>query len=297
MRLLSVFLAMFFPVPVYLHAAVSSTETANVPLDTRASFGPSTGTATSSMTIVDTLDAQPEANAVIDTRERPALSAPTAFMVVTTNATLGAEVLNDGGAVILGRGIVYSRATTNADPMIGGDGVTQLAAAGTTGTFWFPISGLPVATGHVFKAYAINLKGTSYSPTAAFTTLTLHEGWRQTHFGIASGSGDAADDADPDRDGLKNLLEYAMNLPPNAASRMPASMQKADVTVEYTYTRGTAAYNGGMTFQVEWSDDLTTWFTTGVVESLISDDGTQQQVKATLPAGSGGGRFVRLRVQ
>jgi hypothetical protein len=44
-------------------------------------------------------------------------------------------------------------------------------------------------------------------------------------------------------------------------------------------------------------DDLTTWFTTGVVESLISDDGTQQQVKATLPAGSGGGRFVRLRVQ
>ena len=132
---------------------------------------------------------------------------------------------------------------------------------------------------------------------AAFTTLTLHQGWRQTYFGIASGAGDAADDADPDRDGLKNLLEYALNLHPNATSRMPASMQKADGTGEYTYSRATAAKNGGTTFQVEWSDNLTTWSGAGVVETLLSDDGTTQQVKATLPAGSGGRRFVRLRVQ
>jgi hypothetical protein len=121
--------------------------------------------------------------------------------------------------------------------------------------------------------------------------------WRQTHFGSTANSGSASDSADPDGDGLKNLLEYALNLPPNAASRVPAAVQAAGGNLEYTYTRGTAAYNGGTTFQVEWSDDLTTWFTTGVVESLISDDGTHQQVKATLPAGSGDRRFVRLRVQ
>jgi hypothetical protein len=156
---------------------------------------------------------------------------------------------------------------------------------------------LTPATGHVFKAYATNLKGTSYTAATMFTTLTLTQGWRQTHFGSIANSGNAADGADPDGDGLKNLLEYALNLPPNAASRVPAAVQAAGGNLEYTYTRGTAAYNGGTTFQVEWSDDLTTWFTTGVVESLISDDGTHQQVKATLPAGSGDRRFVRLRVQ
>lgn len=121
--------------------------------------------------------------------------------------------------------------------------------------------------------------------------------WRQTHFGSTARTGSAADNEDPDKDGMPNLLEYALNLPPNAASRVPAAVQAAGGNLEYTYTRGTAAYQGGTTFQVEWSDDLMTWFTTGVVESLISDDGTHQQVKATLPAGSGGRRFVRLRVQ
>jgi len=138
------------------------------------------------------------------------------------------------------------------------------------------------------------------SPTevaALYAAENAPNNWRQTHFGNTSNTGSAADGADPDRDGLPNLLEYALSLPPNAASRVPASVQATGGNLEYTYTRGTAAFNGGTTFQVEWSDDLTTWFTTGVVESLISDDGTHQQVKATLPAGSGGRRFVRLRVQ
>jgi hypothetical protein len=133
--------------------------------------------------------------------------------------------------------------------------------------------------------------------TALYAAENAPNNWRQTHFDSTANSGNAADGADPDGDGLKNLLEYALNLPPNAASRAPAALQAAGGNLEYTYTRGTAAYNGGTTFQVEWSDDLTTWFTTGVVETLISDDGTHQQVKATLPAGSGGRRFVRLRVQ
>jgi hypothetical protein len=34
-----------------------------------------------------------------------------------------------------------------------------------------------------------------------------------------------------------------------------------------------------------------------VVESLLSENETHQQVKATLPAGSSGRRFVHLRVQ
>ena len=132
---------------------------------------------------------------------------------------------------------------------------------------------------------------------ALYAAENAPNNWRQTHFGTTANSGNAADGADPDHDGMNNLMEFALNLPPNAASQVPASVQPAGGNLEYTYTRGTAAYNGGMTFQVEWSDDLTTWFTAGVVESLLSENETHQQVKATLPAGSSGRRFVHLRVQ
>jgi hypothetical protein len=132
---------------------------------------------------------------------------------------------------------------------------------------------------------------------ALYAAENASNNWRQTHFGSTATSGSAADNADPDHDGLPNLLEYALNLPPNAASRVSAAVQTAGGNLEYTYTRGSAAYNAGTAFQVEWSDDLTTWSTARVVESLLRDDGTLQQVKATLPAGTGGRRFVRLRVQ
>jgi hypothetical protein len=257
------------------------------------------GFAESSNLIVDTRDYASAATGTImvDTREAPTLAtlSPQSIMVTTTD--LGGNVSLDGGAAITERGVVYALASINADPVIGGSGVIKLTASGTTGIFAVPVAGLTPGTGHVFKAYATNLKGTSYTAATAFTTLTLTQGWRQTHFGSPANTGNAADGADPDGDGLNNLLEYALNLPPNAASRAPAAVQAAGGNLEYTYTRGTAAYNGGTTFQVEWSDDLTTWFTSGVVEGLLSDDGTLQQVKATLPAGSSGRRFVRLRVQ
>lgn len=257
------------------------------------------GTAISNDVIVDTRDYSSANTGIVtvDTRDPPSLATPSALFVLTTSASLGADVLNDGGGEIVERGIVYATAAANGNPFIGGNGVTQRTAAGTIGAFLLPVTGLPAGTGIVFRAYAINVKGISYTTATAFSTLTLLQGWRQANFGIVSGTGNAADDADPDGDGLKNLLEYALNLPPNAASRVPANMQATGGNLEYTYTRGTAAFNGGTIFQVEWSDELSAWSSAGVVETLLSDDGTYQQVKATIPAGSGGRRFVRLRVQ
>ncbi len=233
----------------------------------------------------------------VDTREPPTLATPTAQNITWAAADLGGDVSLDGGAAITERGVVYALAGINVNPVLGGTGVFKLTASGTTGVFTVPVTGLASGSGHVFKAYATNLKGTTYTAAISFVTLTFTQGWRQTHFGITAGSGIAADGADPDNDGLPNLLEYALNLPPNAVSRAPASVQAMGGNLEFLYDRGTAAFNGGTSYQVEWSDDLTTWSGAGVVETLLSDDGTTQQVKATLPAGSGGRRFVRLRVQ
>jgi uncharacterized delta-60 repeat protein len=226
----------------------------------------------------------------------PSLHKNPAANLTHASATLGGNVTNDGGATITERGVVYSATATNPDPLIGGAGVTKVTAAGSTGPFNLLITGLTQGTSYSFKGYATNSQGTTYTSAGSFIALSLRESWRQTHFGITANAGNAADDADPDGDGLKNLLEYALNLPPTAASRVPASVAATGGNLEYTYTRGTAAFNGGMAYQVEWSNNLTTWSGADVVETMLSDDGTIQQVKATLPSGSGGRRFVRLRV-
>jgi hypothetical protein len=103
----------------------------------------------------------------------------------------------------------------------------------------------------------------------------------------------------PDGDGLSNLMEYALGLNPVLQSTLPATTVLNSGNMEFTYTRSKTAITGGTQFQVQWSDTLeaASWSGSGVIEQILSDDGTQQQVKATLPAGSGGRRFVRLRVQ
>ena len=129
------------------------------------------------------------------------------------------------------------------------------------------------------------------------TALTAQQTWRQTYFGVTTGTGNAADTANPAGDGIPNLMKYALNLDPTKSSKLPTSANLNGSNLEYNYTRSTTAVNGGTQFLVEWSDDLSTWSSTGVTQTVISDNGTVQQVKASMPAGSGGHRFVHLRVQ
>ncbi len=66
----------------------------------------------------------------------------------------------------------------------------------------------------------------------------------------------------------------------------------------FTYSRSVTAVNAGAVFTVEWSDTLpgTSWSASEVIEQVLSDNGTVQQVRATIPAGSNGRRFAHLKV-
>jgi hypothetical protein len=125
------------------------------------------------------------------------------------------------------------------------------------------------------------------------------ENWRFTHFGNYDNTGDAADTADPDADGLANLMEFALGLNPTLPTTNSAILQAPGVTLEYTYTRAKAA-KAELDFIVEWSDTLTpgSWSTAGVVETspALADDGTRETIKVTVP-GNADRRFIRLRVQ
>ena len=103
--------------------------------------------------------------------------------------------------------------------------------------------------------------------------------------------------ADPDRDGLQNLTEWALGLSATQPGVQPASVARVGANLEFTYTR--VKNVTGVTITVEWSDTLANdWSTTGVsAPTVLSDNGTVQQIKVTVPAGSGvARRFVHLKM-
>ena len=161
----------------------------------------------------------------------------------------------------------------------------------TTGTDYSPLSTLVTAASNTA------FRGVTFVPGAP-TAYTHQQQWRFTNFGSYDSLASAADSADPDGDGLNNLLEYALGLNPNTSGTLPASIVLNGANLEYTYTRSTGARENGITYQVEWSESLAvgSWSTETVNQQITSTQGALETVKASVPKGNGGKRFLRLRV-
>lgn len=211
---------------------------------------------------------------------------------------------NVGGQNIVERGVLYSQNSVNSTPSMGAAGVTKIAFGGqpgSAGSFSLPTGGLAPSTTYAYRVYAIDSAGNTYlSSTSTFTTPTILQNWRQTFFGTTQGANTAADNADPDKDGVPNLIEFATGKNPTISNNSASTTTTVNSagSLEYTYTRSLDALNSGTTFAVEWNDTLdpTQWSSAGVTETILSDNGLIQQVKATLPASATGRRFVHLKV-
>lgn len=135
--------------------------------------------------------------------------------------------------------------------------------------------------------------GSTYAVLNSLRLTALHpiSGWRRIHFSTTADTGTAADLADPDADGLPNLLEYALGLDP-ALSNAPASPIVADMVaagaMSLTYKRA----RSDVQYVVETSDDLVTWTSAGVDQGTPDINGT-----TTAQASSAATEFyMRLRV-
>jgi hypothetical protein len=142
---------------------------------------------------------------------------------------------------------------------------------------------------HSFNTFA--------SAAPAAPALSGAEAWRSFHFESTKNDGDAADNADPDADGMINAIEFSLGLDPTQSQVSPIDGRKVSETFEFIYQRNKAAMDDGVAFVVEWSDTMEegTWSNTGVSEEVIAEDTWLQQVKAFIPADSNS-RFARLRV-
>lgn len=175
------------------------------------------------------------------------------------------------------------------------------SVVGSGGSATFAVRFTPTAAGPRSATLHLASNAASNNPfniNLTGTGLTYQENWRQTWFGNASATGSAADTADPDGDGVPNLVEFAIGSDPTHATKAPGQIVHNGGNLEFTYQRADAAITDGISFNVEWSDSLlpNSWNSSGVSETILSDNGTIQQVKATLPDGGRGQRFIRLRV-
>ncbi len=124
--------------------------------------------------------------------------------------------------------------------------------------------------------------------------------WRQDQFGAnANNAAIAGNSADPDGDGLSNLLEYALGTNPlvSNASAVVMDQEKigANAYLRLTITKNSAATD--VTYSAESTGDLTTassWSNSTVV--VESNTTTTFQVRDSVATSAAARRFIRLRV-
>jgi hypothetical protein len=114
--------------------------------------------------------------------------------------------------------------------------------------------------------------------------------WRQHYFGSTENSGDGADTADPDGDGMTNLLEYAFGSSPKEAAQTRApvpSVASNQLAITFPLLRQS------LTYTVEASSDLVSWSTVTYTPVTV---GQSQTVTDSVTLGSGSKRFLRVVV-
>ena len=105
------------------------------------------------------------------------------------------------------------------------------------------------------------MNGAALSPqsTAVLTIIKSPTSvWKLAHFGAnANDAAIAGDTADPDHDGMANLLEYAFATNPNLASTNPFSASFSGNQFQIHFPRNTSASD--ITYVLETSSSLMTW--------------------------------------
>jgi regulation of enolase protein 1 (concanavalin A-like superfamily) len=136
---------------------------------------------------------------------------------------------------------------------------------------------------------------------------TAYDAWAGQQWAGTGGINDpnSISTADPDGDGIANLMEYALNLDPNVPGVIGLPVQGTTNVggndyLTLTYTRVKSATD--ISYVVEVSGDLVTWNSgpsyTATVSVTDNPDGITQTVvvRDLVPMGSATSRFIRLKI-
>ncbi|MEM7386908.1 MAG: lamin tail domain-containing protein, partial [Verrucomicrobiota bacterium] len=102
--------------------------------------------------------------------------------------------------------------------------------------------------------------------------------------------------ADPDQDGLLNLVEYALNTSPTTADGSPFTLGEMAVDgASYLTLTFNTRDNLGAEISLESSEDLQAWSAVSNSETTTVENGLM--IRDGVPLGSSDERYVRIRVQ
>ncbi len=142
--------------------------------------------------------------------------------------------------------------------------------------------------------------------TPVSATVTIHDTpfntWRLAEFGTnANNSAISRDFADPDGDGIANLLEYALHLDPNVVDTAGLPTPQIDLAcgcLALTYTKVISATD--LIYTAEAANDPGgPWSTNGITMAVITDNGVTQTIEASdagNPLDATIQRFMHLRI-
>lgn len=112
----------------------------------------------------------------------------------------------------------------------------------------------------------------------------------------ASGLSDTSQLGDPDRDGIVNLIEYAFGLQGDRNDSIATVIVHEVVgsVMSIRYSADTALTD--ITYQAEWSDDLASWSTAGILELVESTSGSVEYRVASISMPPSGRLFLRIKL-
>ncbi len=147
-------------------------------------------------------------------------------------------------------------------------------------------------TGHRTADAADEVGGSPATLTVNYRTelaLGSYERWAAARANVSSPT------ADLDGDGYNNFFEYSVGLDPAVPDQGALSLVLDAASLYFTYTCPAAVID--VDYQVEWTGTIgSAWSSAGVTQQILSDDGVTRTIRATLPKGATGQRFVRLQV-
>ncbi|MFD0894047.1 choice-of-anchor D domain-containing protein [Luteolibacter ambystomatis] len=188
-------------------------------------------------------------------------------------------------------GLAVTKDGTGASALTLGAPAATTLAPGATTTFTVTFS--PSSGGASTAAIHIASNDTDENPFDIALTgngTLIVSNWRTTFFGSPDNSGDGADLADPDNDGLENLLEFALGLNPTsgASQQLPQPLTAGgNLTLSFTEPTGI----DGIIYGAEYTSNLSpgSWLP-------VADTGTGGNHIFSVPMAGNPGLFIRLVV-
>lgn len=231
------------------------------------------------------------------------------FRARHTNGTVSGTVKNSNGEGLAG--VIVSAVVA-----LGGVDFTSSSAADASGHYSLPVFS---ATWKV-NADGFDLQMLGYLPTpsqsiattAGNTTVNFTASaagqtfatWQTTKFtpGESADPSLGGTNGDFDRDGMTNLMEYALHLEPKIPDTtglpVPGTLpngpgERPWVTLTFRRLTGSS----GLTYQVQESPALDqAWSIVAGPYEILSSDGVTEIVRAKAPGNPGGRSFLRLRI-